>query len=193
MNKNELENSKSLTIYKKNILVRLKELLQEKKQELIESHIDPDWLKAFQKANKEFSMLPPINIDLREDSDNVLNIPYSKSTNIPEVPRMTAEEFLEQLNDTQVTEEIKENKINSSDELREAYEKIKKDEINLDELSGPDLLKLYAILSEELEIKREKYNFEELEEYEREIQRIEKENEILQEEIEELEKKLNNQ
>lgn len=193
MNKNELENSKSLTIYKKNILVRIKELLQEKKQELIESHIDPDWLKAFQEANKEFSMLPPIDIDLREETDNVLNIPYSKSTNIPEIPRMTAEEFLEQLNCIQKTEEIKENKINSSNELREVYEKIKKDEFNIDELSEPDLLKVYSILSEELEIKKEKYKFEELEEYEREIQRIEKENEILQEEIEELEKKLNNQ
>lgn len=193
MNKNELENSKSLTIYKKNVLVRIKELLQEKKQELIESHIDPDWLKAFQEANKEFSMLPPIDIDLREETDNVLNIPYSKSTNIPEIPRMTAEEFLEQLNCIQKTEEIKENKINSSNELREVYEKIKKDEFNIDELSEPDLLKVYSILSEELEIKKEKYKFEELEEYEREIQRIEKENEILQEEIEELEKKLNNQ
>lgn len=193
MNKNELENSKSLTIYKKNILVRIKELLQEKKQELIESHIDPDWLKAFQEANKEFSMLPPIDIDLREETDNVLNIPYSKSTNIPEIPRMTAEEFLEQLNYIQKTEEIKENKINSSNELREVYEKIKKDEFNIDELSESDLLKVYSILSEELEIKKEKYKFEELEEYEREIQRIEKENEILQEEIEELEKKLNNQ
>ena len=193
MNKNELENSKSLTIYKKNILVRIKELLQEKKQELIESHIDPDWLKAFQEANKEFSMLPPIDIDLREETDNVLNIPYSKSTNIPEIPRMTAEEFLEQLNYIQKTEEIKENKINSSNELREVYEKIKKDEFNIDELSESDLLKVYSILSEELEIKKEKYKFEELEDYEREIQRIEKENEILQEEIEELEKKLNNQ
>ena len=42
-------------------------LIKKDSQYYLESHIDPKWLARFQEANKEFSMLKPIVIDLRDE------------------------------------------------------------------------------------------------------------------------------
>ena len=150
----------------------------------MENNIDPKWLAAFQEANKDFELIKPIEINLDEDSINTLNIPYSKEDNniYQEIKEDDITGFE---NITKKKEIVLENKINSSEELKEIYEKVKNNELDLKTFSGPDLLKIYSVILHELEMKKDVFNEEDFEEYE-EIKRIEIENEILQEEINKL-------
>lgn len=178
------DNSKELMAYRKNFLQKIKEKLEYKKQEILESNIDRKWLEAFKNANED--LINGTQIDLNNESELIDNYDdYDYSLEESEIPKVSIEDvkfdnIVLSNGASNHTKEPQENALKSSEDLREAYKKIKSGDTSLDAYSGADLIKIYAIMIEEYRMKEEIPSDEE-------IEKLEKENEALRKEIEKLE------
>lgn len=82
--------------------------------------------------------------------------------------------------------------IGSKEEFFKVYEDIKKGSKNVDDLSITDLLKVEALLREEISIKTGNIDPEEAKRIQKELELLEEENKILEEELKKLENQNNN-
>ena len=169
--------SKELILFRKSFLKKIKEKLEDRKQRLIENNIDPNWAKAFAEANKDIyvkteesdndSYFGDDFVDYYSEDEETLDIDVSKITiNDFDIPESMMKDGKTKKQD---------NTLNSSDSLKNAYEKIKKGEQSSDLYSDSDLLKIYAIMLEELRMKSELVDDEEIKELEAENEKLRKE------------------
>ena len=175
-------NSKELMKFRKNFLITIKEKLKQKKQEMIESHIDPSWLKAFYEANKERIDGDVINVD-SDITEEKLSEKYNafedggaQKFNIEDIHFDNIDLSNEVVS---IKNTNNESILNTPEKLKEAYKRIKNGDCSMDSYSNSDLLKIYSVMIEELQMTNDLLDDDEIEE-------LEKENEELRKEIEKL-------
>ncbi len=178
-------NSKDMVKFRKSFLTIIKEKLENKKQEMIESKMDPEWLEAFYDANKELIHGKEIVLDSSND-DEAYTQEYDTSEDF-DIQKINVEDITFNkidLSNSEVTikSASKESVLNSPSELKEAYSKIKSGDYSMDAYSDSDLLKIYAVMIEELQMTNNLVEDEEIEELEKENQRLRDEIKKLEEE-----------
>ncbi len=176
----EEKNSKDLVKFRKSFLNIIKEKLENKRQELIESKMDPKWLEEMYKANIELFQVEEIDLSDEELIQKSHEIAKNNEVQKVNVEDIKFDEINFSGSKVITKNENKENVLKSPMDLKEAYSKIKNGEYSFDDYSDADLLKIYSVMVEELQMTENLVDDEE-------IEKLEKENEALRKEIEKLE------
>lgn len=185
-NNNEI---KDLIVAKKSILKIIKEKLEYKKQEFIESKTNTKYFKTFLEVNKDSEFVKkltePIYINLDEEEEEAIYLLKEFDFEKEKVENSIN-------NSNSLTSNNNDNdKKYSNEEYKEIYNKVKEGKFNLNELSESDTFKIFLMLQEELRLKEEYYNIEERKKEQLEIEQLNNEIKKIKEEIKKLESENN--
>lgn len=178
---------KDLTIAKKSIFEKVKEMLKNQKQKYIESQTNTARFKAFLEANKDSEFFKRMNqvvhIDLREEDAYLKTLKFGEY-NYEGIPKFN--------NDCNESLGSDKKEISSIEQLKEIYKNVKDNKIDINELAEADLFKIYLMLQEEEKLKRQTLNIEKKDNEQLEIENLINEIQTLEKEIKRLEDESNN-